>query len=182
MPEQNNGAGTAQNGNGNGEGGGQDGDALTFDGWYGGLAEDVKGLLDGHVSGLKSALTDERNQRKELAKQLKEASGKLEQGSEARKSLDALTANLDEATSRADFYEAASVAGVKNLKLAYLAAKDGGLIANGRIDFEALKTAAPELFGAVRPPAGNAGSGAGQEGAPAKSMNGFIRAAAGRRP
>jgi hypothetical protein len=160
---------------------GDAGPGLTFDGWYDGLEEMHKVLVDSHIGGLKSALTDERNQRKDLAKQLRDASGKLEQGSEARNGLEAMTANLDEATQRADFYEAAVGAGVKNLKLAYLAAKADGLITNGRIDFDSLKTTAPELFGATRPPVGNAGAGAGQVGAPAQSMNAFIRAAAGRR-
>ncbi len=153
------------------------GQGLTFDGWYSSLEETHKGMIDDHVGGLKSALTDERNQRKELSRKLKEASGQMEAGSAARASLETMTASLDEATQRADFYAAAAAAGVRNLKLAYIAAKTDNLLD----DLGGLKTAYPEMFGATRPPAGNAGAGAGQDGAPAKSMNNFIRTAAGRR-
>ena len=172
MPTETNGGGTPQTENEN-----EGGPGLTFDTWLGSQPEDVRGLIDSHVSGLKNALGDERNQRKDLARKLKETSASMEAGSAARASLETMTANLDEASQRADFYAAAAAAGVRNLKLAYQAAKVDNLLD----DLGGLKTVYPELFGAVRPPAGNAGAGAGQDGAPAKSMNNFIRTAAGRR-
>ena len=172
MPTETNGGGTPQTENEN-----EGGQGLTFDAWLGSQPEDVRGLIDSHVSGLKNALGDERTQRKDLARKLKETSASMEAGSAARASLETMTANLDEATQRADFYAAAAAAGVRNLKLAYQAAKVDNLLD----DLGGLKTVYPELFGATRPPAGNAGAGAGQDGAPAKSMNNFIRTAAGRR-
>ncbi len=172
MPTETNSGGTSQTENEDSQA-----QSLTFDAWQSSQPDDVRGLIDSHVSGLKNALTEERNQRKELSRKLKEASGQMEAGSAARASLETMTANLDEATQRADFYAAAAAAGVKNLKLAYIAAKTDNLLD----DLGGLKTVYPEMFASSRPPAGNAGSGAGQDGAPSKSMNNFIRAAAGRR-
>ncbi len=172
MPTETNSGGTSQTENEDSQA-----QSLTFDAWLGSQPEDVRGLIDSHVSGLKNALGDERNQRKDLARKLKETSASMEAGSAARASLETMTAKLDEATQRADFFAAAAVAGVKNPQLAYLAAKTDNLLD----DLAGLKTAYPELFTSNRPPAGNAGSGAGQDGAPSKSMNNFIRAAAGRR-
>jgi len=94
-----------------------------------------------------------------------------------------LATELATSKAQAAFYEQARQAGVTNLGLAYIAARENGLLDEaGVADLELLKERFPELFRqkAVMPP-GNAGSGAG---APARqaSMNDFIRVAAGRRP
>jgi len=158
----------------------------TYEDWYGGLEESAKGLLDGHVTNLKSALDDERAQRKDLGKQLRAASAKLEAGSEAKKSLDAMTERMEEVERRAQFYEEGgkSEIGCTDLKLAYLAAGAGDYFSSsGRVDWSHLKKDHPLLFTKApqKLPAANAGEGGGQQGAPTADMNAFIRQTAGRR-
>lgn len=73
-------------------------------------------------------------------------------------------------------------AGMANERLVQLAAADLGLVdEGGAVRWAELKAAAPYLFEAVPPPPpGNAGSGVGAEtpGAPARSMNDWLRAQA----
>lgn len=178
MPE-----GDATNqGNGEQGGEGQGGTPVTFEAWLGQQDETVKRLIATHTSGLKSALDSEREIRKGLERQLREAAAKAEKGSEAQAQLTKLADDLGTATKRADFYEVASAAGCSNLKLAWLAVQhDADLMdSKGAVRMEALKAAYPELFKSTGAPRGNAGSGAGQGGAPQKDMNAFIRQAAGR--
>lgn len=87
---------------------------------------------------------------------------------------------------RADFVEKAVTAGVTDIKLAYLAAQAEGLLGAydadkgvGKHDFTELKKRYPNLF---RPGAGGSADGGagGQAAVSGKSMNAFIRAAAGR--
>lgn len=156
------------------------GETPSWDEWLAAQDEGVRGLAAAHTSGLKNALESERSQRKELARQLKEASGKLEAGSEARTALEKMQTDLEIQQRRADFYEAASAGGVRNLKLAWLVAQAEDLFdRQGRPDLTRLKEAAPELFGVAKAPAGNAGAGGGTQ-PQTQSMNDFIRAAAGR--
>jgi len=156
------------------EGQGETPSAVSFDAWLGDQDETVRGLIDGHTKGLKSALETERANAKGLAKQIRELSGKLDQNSDAAKQLTELSGKLETEQKRADFYEAATAAGCRNLRLAWLAASVDGLT------LEQVRTQHPDLFGATRP-ATNAGNGAqqAQTGA-AQGMNAFIRKAAGR--
>ncbi len=161
----------------------QDGSATpSFESWIGSQDEAVKGLIDGHVKGLKSALDSERAQRGDLARQLRDVTAKAEKGSELEKALTEVSAQLEVTERRASFYEEAGrpEIGCSNPRLAYLAAVEGDLIdKRGRTDWNALKASAPELFrrsGA----AGSADGGAGASKAPAADMNQFIRRAAGR--
>lgn len=160
---------------------GQQQQAPDFDTWLAGQGEETKQLLDGHVSGLKTALVSERDARKALEAQVREAAKKLEQGSEARTQLDQLATQLAGSTAQATFYDAAHGAGVANLKLAFLAARDAGLVDDkGSCDFAKLQTQFPELFARKQaPPPANAGNGT-QQTPPAGGMNSFIRRAAGR--
>jgi hypothetical protein len=159
--------------------------APTFDEWIKGQDATVSGLIGEHTRGLKSALDAERQQRREFERQLREATGKVAEGSEARKKLDELTAGLTARERQSEFYESAHAAGVTNLRLAWLAAQadESVLDRHGAVDMEKLKKAYPELFG-VRPagkaPAGNAGAGTGSEPPKSKGMNDFIRRSAGR--
>lgn len=153
----------------------------TYEEWFESQNDEIKGLLENQTASLKSALQSERERNKELSKTLKSATKELDVGTEARKQLDAAIENLEAAQLKADFYE--EVAGiVTNPKLAFIAAREIGAISkNGKINFEAIKAAYPELFELKKktaPPAG-AGNGAGQSGAPKGDMNAFIRAAAG---
>lgn len=159
----------------------QQDETQTFDAWYAALSTDVKDLLDDHTSGLKSALDDERRQRKSLATTVKELSKSAEAGSDLQKQLETLTGQMGEADTKATFYEGAHEAGVKNLRLAWIAAKEYDLVdRHGKVDFTQLKTAAPELFASKLPPPANAGSGANQSGARVHDMNAAIRQMAGR--
>lgn len=160
------------------------GEQMTFDGWLGEQPDDVKSLLDEHTSGLKTALQREREQRKELAGEVKALAKKADAGSEAREALDNLAAKLEAAERKANFYEA--VAGqVSNPRLAWLAAESNGYVNDdGTVQMETLKAEFPELFKPTQKPVppGNAGNGAGQGGAGQPDMNAYIRAAAGRSP
>lgn len=152
---------------------------LTFDTWLGSQDDTIKGLIDGHVTGLKSALESERTERKTLAKQIADLKGKAEKGSELEQQLNALNAQLEATSAKQAFYESAP-ADVGNLKLAWMAAQDGHTDKHGNVDWNSLRSAYPELFRKQTTPPANAGNGRGQEGGNQQSMNSFIRKAAGR--
>ena len=155
---------------------------VTFDSWLEGQDDQVRGLIDGHVGGLRSALQSERDQRKTFEKQLKDAVAKVDAGTEARKQLDTLTGQLESQAQQAEFYEAAHSAGVANLKLAWLAVQqDESLVdRHGRADMARLKEKYPELFPSPKTPAGNAGTGTQKDPSGSGGMNEFIRKSAGR--
>lgn len=154
---------------------------LNFDKWYGSLDDATRDLFNDRVDGLRSALTSERNERKKLAAQIKELSGKADKGSELAQQLEQLTGNMGKLDQKAQFYEDAHNADVANLRLAWLAAQDLDLIGkDGKVDFNKLREAAPELFRKKVTPPANAGQGAGQAGTTQPTMNSFIRKAAGR--
>lgn len=156
---------------------------LTFETWLGKQDEKVKGLLDGHTKGLKTALETERETRKSLEKQVRDLATKAQAGSDAQKQLTELADKIAEGDRRADFYDAAHKAGVTNLKLAYTVAVTDDLFdKKGNVDFGKLKTAYPELFGVKKAPAGNAGDGTDGSTNTAIDMNARIRRVAGRTP
>lgn len=181
MPEQNPGV-TPDERQENAQPGDQ---GVTFDAWYESQDETTRGILDGHTKGLKSALESERAQRSELAKQLREVSGKLEKGSAAEKAVADLQAQLEAKSREADFIASAihPEVGCSNPKLAYmLASAEGMFDRKGAPDWAAIKAAAPELFQSttvlMRPGSADAGAGRGQLRPP--DMNSIIRRAAGR--
>jgi hypothetical protein len=191
MPEGNGGNGGGSGGPPPGQSqdsaqGGADGGKppeLTFEAWLDQQEDAVKALYEQHTAGLRSALQNERASNKDLTKQLKDLSTQLEEGSEARTKLEQITKQLEAVQGQADFYEEAVSQGVADLRLAWLAvqAEPDEFIRRGHVDFERLKERHPNLFG--KPPVtpqGHAGSGAGQQGAPTKDMNAFIRRSAGR--
>jgi len=160
----------------------------TLDQWLEAQSDDVRSLVGNSVSGLKNALEAERKSRKDIEKQLREAAKKLDDGSDHRKALEETAARLQSTEQQAAFYDQAHAAGVTNLRLAYLAAQEAGLIERDgrsggiRCDFAAMQKQFPELFGrkAGLPP-GHAGNGAGAgERTPGDDMNALIRRAAGR--
>ena len=153
--------------------------APTFDSWLGQQPDEVKGLVDGHTKGLKSALESERGERKTLQAQLKALAGKAEKGSELEAALQETTTRLKDMERRSGFFAAGHAAGITDLDLAYIAAQQGGLVRDdGSADFAALKAKHPALFGQATTK-GHAGNGTGN--APTGTMNDAIRAAAGRR-
>lgn len=180
--QQGGGAGAAsgtQAGDNNNNGAGQTPPA-SFDDWLKGQGEDVKGLVASHTGKLQNALQDERLQRKAMAKQVEELSKAAESGSQLKAQLDKISADMTQVSQKAAFYESAP-ADCTNVRLAFLAASDAGLLgSDGKVDWGKLKAGAPELFRKVVP-AGNPGSGA-STAAPGegKSMNTFLRTASGR--
>lgn len=157
------------------EGQGGKPEAMDYESWIAEQPETVKQLLTARDAPLRNALSQERENAKTLAKQLRELSGKLDANSEAAKQVSELSGRLETEQKRADFYEAATSAGCRNLRLAWLAASVDGLT------LDEVKAQHPDLF-AVSRPATNAGNGAQQaDGGAARDMNRFIRAAAGRR-
>lgn len=170
--------GSEQGGLGAGEQAGAE--TTSFESFYGGLDETAKGLIDGHITGLRSALDSERQQRNGLAKQIKELAAKAEKGSELEKQLTDASAKLELAERRATFYEDAAQPqiGCTNAKLAFILAQTENLFdRQGRPDWAAIKSTAPELF---RSSVGSADGGAGGQKRTALDMNAAIRRAAGR--
>lgn len=158
----------------------------SFSSWDDFLAaqdETIKGLHEKHVSGLKSALDAERKQREKVQRDLNEAIRKLEKGSETRAELERMQSDNEEHIRKLSAYEALYAAGVKNVKLAYLAAKDGDYFdSKGNLRVENLKADNPELFAEKKPaPRGNPGIGTadGVKVLP-MSMSDWIRKEAGR--
>ena len=144
-----------------------------FDEWVAGQPEPVQSLLDKHTGGLRTALQTERENAKQLAKQLKELGKTLDQSSDAAKQLSEMQGRLETEQRRADFVQEAAAAGCRDLRLAWLAANADGLT------LKQVMAQHPDLFAAVRPVT-NAGNGAQQATGGARNMNNFIRRAAGR--
>lgn len=172
---------------GTGDAGGDTGGtpAPTYATWYATLEPGPKALIEGNIAGLRSALVSEKDGRKALTKQLRDATVKLDEGSDARKALEDATSKLELAERRAQFNEDVSKPeiGCSDLRLAYLAAVEDELFdSRGNVDLDELKKKHPVLFG-VKPkwPKGDAGTGGGQTGGQKPGMNAFIRTAAGRR-
>jgi hypothetical protein len=155
---------------------------IKFDDWYGKLEDPIKDLVDDHVSGLKSALTSERDERRKLAKQLTQLSKSADEGSEFQKQLQETVEKLGLAEQKAQFLEDAHQQNISNLRVAWLTVKEEKLInRDGSVDFLKLREVAPELFERKTPtPAGNAGTGNGQAGTVKPDMNKWMRQAAGR--
>lgn len=153
-----------------------------FTTWLAAQDEQTKKLYEDHTSGLKSALDSERETRRTLEKELREAAASAEKGSEAREKLEAAATAAEKANNQADFYETAHAAGVADLRLAWLAVQESDSLRDrsGKADFTKLKEKHPALFtDSKKLPAGNAGAGASQD-APKPDPNANIRAAAGR--
>lgn len=183
------GSGATPDGSGNGNGQtpgsatppGQSEPPPTFDAWLGSQDETVKGLIGGRFQNLESALTTERQERGNLAKQVKDLAAKAEKGSELEKQLTTMQNALQVAERRAAFNEDASrpEVGCSNPKAAYaLAVADDLFDRQGRPDWNAIKQVAPELF--RKPGPGNSDGGAGNGNTPHLTMNDIIRRAAGR--
>lgn len=149
--------------------------------WLGQQPGEIQQLIEGEIKGLKAALEAERTQRKSYERELREAAKKLEENSAARKALEEQAEKLSLLERQAMFYDQAHVQGCVNLRLAFLAAQDAGLItASGDVRWEELKAKFPELFGGRPVPRGHAAEGNEQRPPSAKSIDAYIRAAARR--
>ena len=155
---------------------------LNFDGWLNGQDEPVKQLVNERFEALQNTVKATRTEREDLAKQLRDATKKLAEGSEARQALEGLSEQLEQERLRATFYEDAArpELGCSNPRLAYLGAQEISAIdGKGRVSWDAIKTAFPELFRTPHVTA-HAGDGTGRQPPTGKSMNDFIRKSAGR--
>lgn len=158
------------------------GSAKSFDDLLSTFGEGAKKLYETHTSGLKSALTSERDARKAEQVQLKDLIKKADKGSEVEIELNKQLEKSKKLERQAAFQESAHTAGVRNLDLAFLAADSKALVDDkGACDFVKLKASFPELFIAV----GNANAGAGGNGGAVSTgknaaMNAMIRRASGR--
>lgn len=146
----------------------------SFDQWLSTQDESIRKMYEDHTHGLRSALASERQSVKDLSKQLKKLSSELDQSSEAAKQLNELSEKLEAAQTQADFYEEASKAGCRDLRLAWLAAQAD------KLSVQEVKEQHPELFKRT-PPDTNAGTGNNNQNHQVRDMNTFIRRAAGRR-
>jgi hypothetical protein len=173
--QQQQGDGTSQGAGANAPG------TLTYDSWLAQQPDDIKGLVESNITGLRSALHSERQQRQQLAEQLREAA-KGATG-EAKVALDKMGADLEAAQRRADFFEEAArpEVGCTNPRLAFLAAEQAGLIdKRGRVDWDTMRQQYPELFRQAGATRGSADGGAGGARGATGSMNDYIRRFAGR--
>ena len=154
-----------------------------FDDFLKAQTDDVKKLYTDEVAGLKSALSSERQQRKDNEAALRDAAAKVDKGSEAERLLTEQADTLQGLELRAAFYDEAHTQGVTNLKLAWMAAQEADAFdKRGNVNWESLRTQFPELFAKTTMiPPGDAGKGT--KSTPAgdgKDMNTFIRTSAGR--
>lgn len=164
--------------NTNGAGGNTE--SVTFEQWIEKQSDDVKASYGEHVKGLKNTVSATRRERDELKNQLSDALKAAERGSELESKLNATIAQIEAATRRADFMEEAirSDIGCKNPKVAFaLATAEGLFTKTGAADWQAIKAAAPELFGTPGTKA-NGGSG-NADGVKTNDMNAIIRRVAG---
>lgn len=168
--------------------------AQTWDDWLASRPDaerpTITALYERQTQGLRSALDKERDDRKALEKQVRDLAKAAEKGSDAETQLTTLADQLAAADRRADFYRDAAKTdvGIADPELAWLrvnASPDEFFDRKGNVNFTLLKERHPALFvqTPLKPatPKGNAGSGAGQQGAGALSMTDFIRQQAGRR-
>lgn len=161
----------------------------TFGDWFNSLDDNGKALAGPakeHFDRVHQTLRTVRDERDEFQKQLKIATSKLKEGSEERVTLEELSANLDKANQRADFYEEAPSHKCLNSKAAYALAVSADLIdAKKGVDWKGLAEIAPELFGDAKrklPNKRSAGDGADSGRAKAVTMNDWIRSEAGIGP
>jgi hypothetical protein len=126
---------------------------LTWDTWQTAWTEEQKGLYKAQTENLKKALDTERENQKALAKLVKELQGKAEAGSEMQTKLSQMQEQLQSASRRADFALDAPAKGVTNVKAALtLAIADGLIDKDGKVDWDGLKEAYPEMFAKQQTP------------------------------
>lgn len=143
-----------------------------FSDWFESQDDSTKSIIQDRMSSLEGALSSERSERRNLAKQLKDTMKRLDETSEAAQELQQLSTRLENQERQAKFYDEAVAAGCNNLKLAWLAAQSDDL------SVEQVQENYPELF--ARPVAARTNAGSGSSQAPERlSMNEYIRRAAG---
>lgn len=154
----------------------------SWEAWMEGQDEQVKSLYSKHAEGLLNSVKATRSERDELRAELKKLAKEQAEGSEAKTKLDDMATRLERTERRAAFFEEAMKPDIqcRNPRAAFLIAEAANLFdKKGNPDWDAIHKETPELFGAPNANA-NAGAGTARPPAPKKSMNDFIRKAAGR--
>lgn len=156
-------------------------DELIYASWVSKQPVEVQEMLERQQKALRSALVDERTQRRSLHKQVKALEVKASTSTVTAEEVARLQGTLKEAQRQAKFYE--NLPGdCANPKLAFLAAKDMGFMTEGgTVNWDGLREQAPQLFARIVVPSANAGTGAKQGGATGEAnMNAIIRTMTGR--
>jgi hypothetical protein len=158
----------------------------TFESWLEAQPADVKTLYESHTQGLRNTVQATRDERDQLKKQLKDLGKTLEEGSAAKKTVDEMSTKLEDATRKAEFFEAAARPGIELLDaaVAWLVVQTDSkyMDSRGNVKFDLLKQEHPALFGKPVVPTAHAGAGRdGDQSLSGKDMNNFIRTAAGKR-
>jgi len=125
------------------------------------MPEDAKALYNEHTAGLQNTVKATRDERDDLAKQIKDLLPKAENGSELEKSLTEALGKMESSNKRADFVEQAikPEIGCRNIKAAYAVALQYDLFKkNGDPDWDLIKKESPESFGVIIPD-GDGGNG-----------------------
>lgn len=146
-------------------------------------SEEVKALYKSHSEALLNTIKATREERDQFKRQIKELAKEQADGSEAKKRLEEIEAQLEKTERRAAFFEDAFKPEIqcRNPRAAWLLAEAAGLFSkNGLPDWVAIKREAPELFGAPVAKV-NAAENTQIAPSPHKDMNAFIRQAAGRK-
>jgi hypothetical protein len=144
--------------------------------------EKVKALYNSHSEALLNTVKATRDERDQFKKQIKELAKAQAEGSDAKRQLEEMGAQLEKTERRAAFLEDAMRPEIqcKNARAAWLLAEAESLFdKKGNPDWAAIKREAPELFGVPAANA-NAGNNTQQSPNPHRDMNAFIRKAAGR--
>ncbi len=158
----------------------------TWDSDLAALSPEARARYDAHVQGLRNTVQATRGERDGLQQKLADLTKALGKDTpeEARRLLGEMQSELETTSRRAAFYEEAGKPeiGCTNPRAAFLVAQSEQLFdRRGNPDWAAIRQAAPELFQTTqRLPAGNAGSGTGQQ-PPSGNVNDWIRRQAGRR-
>lgn len=160
----------------------------SFEAFYKAQPENIRGLIDGEVAGLKSALERVKEERTQFKGQISELQKAAEGAPELKQQLDKVQADLSSQARKSRFYEQEFAGRFRNPVSAYATASsiDGAMNDDGTLrDPKAFEEKFPELFRTPeKPPRHDPGRGttpaetAAQS--PAQGMDAAIRAATGR--
>ena len=152
----------------------------TFESWISKQPDDIKGLIDSHVNGLKSAHERQKEETKSLRTKLDEIIRSKDL--DADQKVKAIEAERDEYRSIAAFQESLP-SDCADRQLAYAAAKLRDAIRkDGSVDEDKLRKECPVLFSGQRVKVPSGKPGAGTDTTPPSTMdfNAAVRAGAGR--
>ncbi len=124
--------------------------AETFEEFHAGLTDAQRALIDARhdadSKGLKATVNATRQERDDLAKQLKSLKAKADKGEEIEADFARLQEQLTNANRRADFVMEAPKHRVANIDAAYKLAVADNLIGNDGVDWKVLAESYPQLF------------------------------------